>query len=91
MVLEKLRVAGLKLQPTKCQFSKKKITYLGNVVSKERVQINSQKIKVIVEWPTPTNVTKVRSFLGFANYYRSLSTTSFWVTMPKARGRQYKD
>ena len=65
----KLKAAGLKLQLTKCEFIKK-ITYLGHCVSKEGVQTNSQKIKVIVEWPTLKNVTEDRSFLGFANYYR---------------------
>ena len=41
-VLEKLRAAGLKLQPTKCEFFKKKITYQGHDMSKTRVQTDSQ-------------------------------------------------
>lgn len=29
-----------------------------------------RKVKAILEWPTPTKVTELRSFLGLANYYR---------------------
>ena len=36
---------------------------LGHVVSKEGIKVDPQKIKEIIEWPRPTNVTKVRSFL----------------------------
>ena len=37
---------------------------------KEGFLMDCLKIKAIVELPSPTNVTKVRSFLGSANYYR---------------------
>ena len=30
----------------------------------------TQKIEAVTEWPRPTTVTKVRSFLGFVTYYR---------------------
>jgi len=42
---------------------------LGHVVSKEGIKVDPQKIKEIIEWPRPTNVTKVRSFLGLVGYY----------------------
>ena len=29
-----------------------------------------EKIKSIKDWPTPTSVTDIRSFLGLAGYYR---------------------
>ena len=36
-VFEKLKAAGLKLKPSKCDFFKKEIKYLGHVVSEEGV------------------------------------------------------
>ena len=45
------------------------MTYLGHVVSKNGIQTDSKKVKVIHKWPAPTNVTEVWSFLGFTNYY----------------------
>ena len=67
---EKLKAAGLKLKPSKCDFFKKEIKYLGHVVSEQGVSTDPDKIKAITEWPQPTTVTEVRSFLGFVSYYR---------------------
>ena len=43
---------------------------MGHVVSNEGVSTDPVKIKPVTEWPQPTNVTEVRSFLGFVSYYR---------------------
>ena len=43
---------------------------MGNFVSKEGVSTDPDKIKAVTEWPQPTTVTGVRSFLGFVSYYR---------------------
>ena len=43
---------------------------MGHVVSQEGVSTGPEKIKAVTEWPQPTTVTQVRSFLGFASYYR---------------------
>ena len=72
----KLRAARLKLKPSKCDLFKKEIKYLGHVVSNEGVSTDPDKIKSVTEWPQPTTVTEVRSFLGFVSYYRSLYPTS---------------
>ena len=69
-VFNKLKAAGLKLKPSECDMFKQQINYLGHVVSKEGVSTDPEKIKAVTEWPQPTMVTEVRSFLGFVNYYR---------------------
>ena len=69
-VNSKLRAAHLKLKPTKCDLFIQQINYLGHVISKEEVSIDPDKIKAVTEWPQPTTVTEVRSFLGFVSYYR---------------------
>ena len=63
-VFNKLRAAGLKLKPSKCDLFKKEIKYLGHVVSNEGVSTDPDKIKSVTEWPQPTTVTEVRSFMG---------------------------
>ena len=68
-VFQKLREAGLKLKPSKCEFFKDRIAYLGHIVSKAGIETDPKKIKDIWEWPRPTTVTDVRQFLGFTNYY----------------------
>ena len=69
-VFQKLADAGLKLKPSKCEFFKAEINYLGHVVSKDGIRTDEKKIQVIKDWPRPVTVTDVRSFLGFTNYYR---------------------
>ena len=69
-VFEKLAAAGLKLKPSKCEFFKTEINYLGHVVSQEGIRTDDKKIEAIKNWPRPVTNTDVRSFLGFTNYYR---------------------
>ena len=40
------------------------------MVGQEGVATDPDKIKAVTEWPRPTTVTEVRSFLGFVSYYR---------------------
>jgi hypothetical protein len=43
---------------------------LGYTISKEGIVVDLENIKSIDEWPTPRNVTEVRSFMGLVGYYR---------------------
>ena len=69
-VLQKLASAGLKLKPNKCEFFKKKITYLGHVVSEKGIEVDPKKTEAVWKWPVLKTVTDVRSFLAFTNQYR---------------------
>uniref|UniRef100_A0A2S2QW04 RNA-directed DNA polymerase n=1 Tax=Sipha flava TaxID=143950 RepID=A0A2S2QW04_9HEMI len=69
-VLDRLRTFNLKLQPSKCAFMRKEVNYLGHVITDEGVKPDPQKIKSVVEFPTPTNEKQVKSFLGLSGYYR---------------------
>ena len=69
-VFERLAKAGLKLKPSKCEFFKSHLKYLGHIISKDGIATDPKKIEVIRNWPRPNTVTEVRSFTGFTNYYR---------------------
>ena len=69
-VLNRLAAAGLKLKPSKCEFFKSEVSFLGHVVTPEGIRTDPRKIEVVQEWAVPRNVTDVRSFLGFCSYYR---------------------
>ena len=69
-VFKKISDAGLKLKPSKCEFFKKRIHYLGHIVSHKGIETDPKKIEAIVKWPVPRTVHEVRKFLGFTNYYR---------------------
>ena len=81
-VFEHLKKAELKLKPSKCKFFKQELTYLGHVVSKNGIQIDSKKIEAIQKWSIPTNVTEVHSFLGFTNYYHRFIKKYVQVAKP---------
>ena len=46
-VFEKLKEAGLKLKPSKCEFFTKSLTYLGHRISEGGIETDDSKIKVI--------------------------------------------
>ena len=69
-ILRRLRKNDLFCKPEKCYFFQKKVDYLGFVISHNRIEMDQGKVKAIVDWPEPTKVKEVQSFLGFANFYR---------------------
>ena len=46
------------------------MSFLGHIVSSERVSIDPTKIGAVTSWPRPSTVSEVRSFMGLAGYYR---------------------
>ena len=70
LVLERIRAAGLRLKPTKCQLFANELLYLGFMVSGSSIRPDPGKIAMVQRWPRPCNVGDIRSFLGFASYHR---------------------
>ena len=68
-VLQRLSDAGLHLNPRKCDFHQTETTYLGLIIGRNGVSMQPEKVHVIQDKKTPCNLTDVRLFLGFANFY----------------------
>ena len=69
-VFQRLREAGLKLKPKKCELFQTTVQYLGHTVSSKGVEPDQSKVEKVKNFPTPQNVKHVRSFVGLASYYR---------------------
>ncbi|RXN19590.1 Retrovirus-related Pol polyprotein from transposon 412 [Labeo rohita] len=69
-VLTRLKEFGLKLSPEKCVFFQTSVRYLGHVVSRDGVRTDPEKISALKTWPVPQTLRELKSFLGFAGYYR---------------------
>ena len=84
-VLQNLREHQLYAKFSKCEFWLDQVTFLGHVVSKDGIQVDPKKIEAIIEWPRPTTVTEVRSFLGLAGYYRRFVKDFYTIAAPLSR------
>ena len=69
-VLGKLREHKLFAKATKCAMLKTSVEFLGQQTSRGGMTPTKAKLKAVRDWATPEDVKGVRSFLGFANYYR---------------------
>src|SRR5258705_6318513 len=69
-VLSTLQEWRLFLKPEKCKFEQKEVKYLGLVILKDHMAMDLTKVCGVTEWPTPTKVKEVQSFLGFVNFYQ---------------------
>jgi len=69
-LLQRIIDAGLKLKMDKCQFLRRQVHYLGHTISAEGVSCEAGKVEAVKNWPVPATTTALRSFLGFASYYR---------------------
>ncbi len=69
MVLDRLRGAGLQVIPSKCDIACSWVEFLGHIISGEGIKVDPKKIAAMVNFPRPTSVTTLRSFLGLVTYY----------------------
>ena len=74
VVFTKLSEYGLKLELKKCTFFRKEVTYLGHRISAEGISTDPSKITAVENWPTPSTLKELRSFIGFVSYYRRYVT-----------------
>jgi hypothetical protein len=70
LVFQKLIEVNLKLNPSKCCFGSKTITFLGHIVDYTRSQLDLRKVAVIMNFPTLKTTTNVKAFLGLIGYYK---------------------
>ena len=57
------------MKPKKWEFAREQITFLGHKINEGHIRMVERKVQVVIDWPAPTKVTKLQSFLGLANYY----------------------
>src|SRR6266542_4520605 len=69
-VFIKLREANLVIKLKKCKFEQRKIKFLGYIIGTDGLRTDSENIEKIRNCLIPTDVTRVRKFIGLCNYYR---------------------
>lgn len=70
-IFTRLHKYNLKLQPTKCEFLRKEVIYLGHSIT-EGVRPDPKTIESVMKFPTPKNIKEVKSFLELARILSAL-------------------
>ena len=73
-VLERCRKQGITLNPEKFEFLQSSVDYVGYRVSCDGVKADPKKVEAIQNFPAPTNITELRSFMGLANQLGGFSS-----------------
>lgn len=92
-ILTTLRQHKLYAKLKKCELFQQKVEYLEHYISDKGIMVDSRKVNAVKEWPIPTNISELRSFLGLANYYRKFvshfSTIASSLTLLLYKNQQY--
>ena len=81
-VFHQLRMAGLKMKHSKCDFFKSEIHYLGHLISADGISSLPDKLDSIKNMPTPKDVKEIKQFLGLTGYYRNFFPRSADISRP---------
>ena len=66
----------------KCEFAQQSLMYLGYVIGGGELKIDPSKMEDIMKWSVPTNVTKIRSFIGATQYLKKFIASFSAVVAP---------
>ncbi|XP_058734067.1 uncharacterized protein LOC131605768 [Vicia villosa] len=70
VIFELLSQQAFFVKLSKCVFAATQIDYLGHIISAAGVAPDSEKVKAILDWPTPRSLSTLRGFLGLTGFYR---------------------
>jgi len=68
-IIKRLEKNNLYVKPEKCKWKVREVGFLGVVIGLEGIKMEEEKMKGILDWPTPKCVKNIQKFLGLANYY----------------------
>src|SRR6266704_1712653 len=69
-VLKRFYDKNIPITIEKYKFYIKKTDFIGFIIKPKQINIDLKKVKAIINWQDLENVTGLRSFLGFCNYYK---------------------
>ena len=69
-VIRRLEENNLYMKPEKCKWKVREVGFLGVVIGLDRIKMEKEKMKGILEWLTPKYVKNIQKFLEMVNYYR---------------------
>ncbi|XP_025268292.1 uncharacterized protein K02A2.6-like [Camponotus floridanus] len=79
-VLDRIREAGLTINPEKSKFCRSQVKYLGFLIQQEGLKVDPDKTAPIVEYPPPKNIKQLRRFIGMASWALSEAEKKYSTT-----------
>ena len=68
-IIKRLEENNLYVKLEKCKWKVREVGFLGVVIGTDRIKMEEEKVKGVLDWLTPKCVKDVQKFLGLANYY----------------------
>ena len=68
-IIKRLEENNLYVMPEKCKQKIREVGFLGVVIEPDRIKMEEEKVKGVLDWLTPKYVKDVQKYLGLANYY----------------------
>ena len=81
-VLKQLEENDLYIKLEKHAWKVRKVPFLEVMIGEGKVEMEEEKVKGMLKWPTPQYVRDVRKFLGLINYYRQFIKDFAKVALP---------
>ena len=80
--LKRIETAGVTLNPSKCQFGKSQLKFLGHLIDHEGIRADPDKTSAITEMEPTTNISELRHFMGMVNQLGKFSPNLANLTHP---------
>ncbi|KAJ9511158.1 hypothetical protein QJQ45_013227 [Haematococcus lacustris] len=82
LVFDLLRANKLFAKMSKCEFMQLTLKFLGHVITAGAISVDPDKVRAIADWPLPSSLTQLQSFLGAANFVRKFVSGFSAISAP---------
>jgi len=81
-VIRRLEENNLYIKPEKYKWKVREVGFLGVVIGPERIKMEVEKVKGVLDWLIPKYVKDIQKFLGLANYYHRFIQGFAFIARP---------
>ena len=82
IVLEIIQKHNLHVKFSKCKFAQSEVEYLGHILKNDSYTFDSKVHHILRDYPLPSTLKELESFIGLINYYRKFVKDFALITKP---------
>jgi len=68
-IIKRMEENDLYVKPEKYKWKVREVKFLGVIIGPEEIKMEKEKVRGVLEWPTPKYVKDIQKFLVLTNYY----------------------